>query len=97
MSVALINPDPPLPPEAMVRRTVALVERQIGQLERMVGDFLDMARIEAGQLAVTFQAWDARELVRETMELFEASSTQRELSVLRGGADRRDRSRRGNQ
>ena len=82
LSVALIKPDQPLPPEPKIRRTVALVERQIGQLERMVGDFLDMARIEAGQLAVNFQVCDARELVRETMELFEAASPQRELAVL---------------
>lgn len=81
LSVALIAPGQPLPAEPKIRRTMDLVERQIAQMERMVGDLLDMARIESGQLELQFQVRDAGALVREVVELFEATSPQHELAV----------------
>lgn len=81
LSVELIRPDLPLPPEPKIRRTVALVARQVAHLERMVGDFLDMARIEAGQLELQFEVGQAVTLVREVVELFEGTSSQHPLVV----------------
>lgn len=74
MSTAIAEPDRPLPPEARIRSTFALVRRQVERLERMVGDFLDTARIEAGQLELKLEQCDACRLARHVVELFQATS-----------------------
>lgn len=56
------------------RQVVEIAQRQIMGLERMVGDFLDMAKIEAGQLDVQFQREDLRALVGEVVSLIEEPS-----------------------
>ncbi|MCY1059788.1 HAMP domain-containing sensor histidine kinase [Nannocystis sp. SCPEA4] len=56
---------------ARTRRTLDIVTRQTAHLERMVGDFLDIARIEAGRLELRLVDCDLRELVRESAELFD--------------------------
>lgn len=82
MSVAAVGPGRPLLPELRLRRMFALIDRQTVQLERMVGDLLDSARIEAGQLELRLERCDGRELVREIAEPFEGSSRLRlELSL----------------
>ncbi|WAS95985.1 sensor histidine kinase [Nannocystis punicea] len=53
------------------RRTLDIVARQTTHLERMVGDFLDIARIEAGRLELRPVDCDLRELVRESAALFD--------------------------
>jgi signal transduction histidine kinase len=75
MSTAIVSPDKPLPPEARIRSTMALVRRQVERLERMVGDFLDTARIEAGQLELKIEPCDACQLARNVVELFQATSS----------------------
>jgi signal transduction histidine kinase len=50
LATTFVGPNDPLPPEAQLRKTLGIITRQIVQLERMVGDFLDMAKIEAGEL-----------------------------------------------
>jgi len=56
--------------EARIRRTLEVVARQTTHLERMVGDFLDIARIEAGDLELKLELHDPRKLVRDAGELF---------------------------
>jgi two-component system, OmpR family, sensor histidine kinase MtrB len=80
LAVEMIDPAGPLPPEPQLRRTLAIMSRQISQLERMVGDFLDMARIEAGELALQVEPRDICGVVRDSLELFDASSHER-LSI----------------
>src|SRR5690606_32210263 len=48
LALELVGPERPLPAEPQLRRTIGMISRQIEQLERMVGDFLDMAKIESG-------------------------------------------------
>lgn len=45
-------------------------ERQIARIERLVGDFLDLTRLEAGKLDIEVAPADLREVTRETAELF---------------------------
>ncbi|HYD48513.1 MAG TPA: ATP-binding protein [Terriglobales bacterium] len=78
-SVAIVRPDAPLPPEPQLRRMLEIVRRQIVRLDRMAGDFLDMARVEAGQLELRLQDSDLRELATEVVELFEASAANHAL------------------
>lgn len=77
LSVELLGPDQELPPEATLRQTVARIERQIVRMERMLGDFLDVAKIEAGQLDLRLAAHDACTLVKEVADLFEGTSRER--------------------
>ncbi|HEX5060069.1 MAG TPA: HAMP domain-containing sensor histidine kinase [Kofleriaceae bacterium] len=69
--------DEKLPPEPQVRKTINLLGRQIANLERMVGDFLDMAKIEAGALELTIAEHDIRNIAREAYELFVGTSRER--------------------
>jgi two-component system, OmpR family, sensor histidine kinase MtrB len=78
----LAAPDRPLPPEPRVRNTAALLRRQIERLDRMVGDLLDAARIEAGHLELRVEPRDARDVARETFELFRSSSPRHELVLV---------------
>ncbi len=77
LATTLLAPDQPLPPEPKLRKTLAVITRQIVQLERMVGDFLDMAKIEAGTLALTIAPHDIRGIVGESIDLFEPTSRAR--------------------
>jgi signal transduction histidine kinase len=81
MSAGLIGPNDPLPPEPRLRRTLALVRRQVKRLDRMVADFLDMTRIEAGQLQLRLERCDARDVAREVVELLESTAAGRRLSM----------------
>ncbi len=67
--------------EARTRRTLAIVARQTTYLERMVGDFLDIARIEAGDLELKPELHDLRNLVRETTEMFTGPSQQHPIEL----------------
>jgi two-component system, OmpR family, sensor histidine kinase MtrB len=70
LAVELIGPNQPLPSEAQLRRTLGVISRQINHLERMVGDFLDMAKIEAGELELSIAEHDIRAIVGDSVELF---------------------------
>lgn len=51
-----------------------VAQRQVSRLNRMVGDLLETARIEAGQLSLTLQTHDVRQIVRTVADLFESTS-----------------------
>ncbi|HEY5947748.1 MAG TPA: ATP-binding protein [Kofleriaceae bacterium] len=76
LAVQMFDLKEPLPPEPLLRRTLAVIGRQIEQLERMVGDFLDMAKIEAGTLELTIDHHDIRAIVNGSVELFETSRSR---------------------
>ncbi len=81
LSSALISPDRPLPPEERVRQAFGRVQRQIERLERMVFDFLDAARVEAGNLDLQLERCDIRDVVRATVDLFEPTAPAHQLLV----------------
>jgi two-component system, OmpR family, sensor histidine kinase MtrB len=81
MAVALLRLDEPHPSEDRVRQTVERIGRQITRMERMLGDFLDMAKIEAGQLELRMETHDARSIVEEVVGLFEGTSERHQLEV----------------
>ena len=72
-SLAAIGPDRPLPPEPTIRRIAELMDRQFVHLERMTGDFIDTARIEAGELELRAEPRDLAELVRHAVTLFQSA------------------------
>lgn len=81
MSVALVDPDQPLPPEPSVRRALSLVRRQVARLNRMAEDLLDAAQIGAGRLSLAARQVDLRSVVRDVVSLFEGVSEVHHLSV----------------
>lgn len=81
MSVFLLLADPSLGTDARIRSAIERISRQIKRMDRMVGDFLDGAKIEAGQLELRVEVHDARALVEEVVELFDGMSTKHQLEV----------------
>lgn len=81
LSVALIAPDQPLPPEASIRRTIELVRRQLKKLERMVNDFMEMTKVDAGELELQLGRQDLVPLVREVVDLFDATEPEPRIEV----------------
>jgi signal transduction histidine kinase len=79
LSLALVPPDQPLPPERRLRQMMEKIARQITRLDRMAGDFLDMAKIEAGELELKLGEHDACELVRHVTALFADTPAERRL------------------
>jgi signal transduction histidine kinase len=81
LSVGLIDPNAPLPPEPRIRRTIELVRRQLKKLERMVNDFIDMTKVEAGQLTLQVEPHDLRQLARDVVSLFEATEPEQRIEL----------------
>lgn len=69
---------------ARIRRTLDIVGRQTGHLERMVGDFLDITRIESGRLELRLADCDLRELVRDASALFDGDAAHPQTLDLPG-------------
>lgn len=80
-SASLRGPDQPLPPEPELRHVFEVIDRQVMHLERMVGDFLDMAKIEAGELALQLDVHDVAALVQGTCDLFKSGSPRHQIEV----------------
>jgi two-component system, OmpR family, sensor histidine kinase MtrB len=81
LSVSLIDPKQPLPPEPRIRRTLELVQRQLKKLERMVSDFMDMTKVEAGQLELHVEEHDLVALARDVVNLFEATEPEQRIEL----------------
>ena len=69
------------PPDTRTRTTLEAVGRQTTYLERMVGDFLDIARIEAGELELHLESADLGALARHVTDLFEGWSPWHRISL----------------
>jgi len=69
ISIGAVSADRPLPDEERLRRILGRIGRQISRLDRMVGDFLDMAKIEAGELDLQIREVDLCQLVRDVVDL----------------------------
>jgi len=65
-------------PEA-IQETHARIGRQLTRLERMIGDFLDVARVEAGTLELKMGVHDFNRLVEQAADLFEGATADHEI------------------
>jgi signal transduction histidine kinase len=81
LSVSLIEPNQPLPPEPRVRRTIELVRRQLKKLERMVNDIMEMTKVQAGQLDLHVESHDLARLLRDVVDLFEATEPEQGIEL----------------
>ncbi|WP_437732782.1 ATP-binding protein [Sorangium sp. So ce1335] len=80
LSVHVLDSDNPLP-EPHMRRTMALVGRQIDRLERMVGDLLDASQIEACKLDLRVEERDLRDLAQEAVDLYRPVSPEHPIDL----------------
>jgi len=64
-----------------VRPVIERIDRQLARMERLLGDFLDRSQIEAGEVELRLDVHDLREIVREVVDLFAATSPEHDLVV----------------
>lgn len=69
LAVEMVGPREPLPPEPTLRGLLAIIGRQLDYLDRMVGDFVDMSKIDAGVLEIALDRHDVGELVRSSLDV----------------------------
>jgi two-component system, OmpR family, sensor histidine kinase MtrB len=81
MSVAALESDQRLRCERPLGQTIERIDRQIIRMERMLGDFLDVAKSEAGELELRLDTHDARKIVQEAAALFEGTTQGHFLEV----------------
>lgn len=67
------------PAEEERRRARRVLDRQVDRLARMIDDLLDATRIESGNLELHREDLDFRDVVRETVELYEHTSPAHEV------------------
>jgi signal transduction histidine kinase len=85
LSVALLDPTKPISNDR-VQMMVQKIARQIDRLERMTGDFLEMAKIDAGELELRFHPTEVHAIVDSVVSLYAGTSTAKrfELSLPHG-------------
>lgn len=67
--------------DAVLRRRMALVTRQVGLLRRMLDDLLEVWTTEAGDLQLRRESCDLRAIARASAELFEGTSDKHSIIV----------------
>jgi two-component system sensor histidine kinase MtrB len=63
------------------RDLTSIISRQVKNLDRMVGDLLDTARIEAGQIDFKFSSHDINTLIMESVQLHRTGSDLHQFDV----------------
>lgn len=58
-----------------------IISNQTKHLDRLVSDLLDTARIESGQLDLTPQACDIKKIIKDSIELYQLSSSIHKLKL----------------
>lgn len=81
LTVDHVRPDRPLPPEERLRSMLARIGQQVARCDRMVGDLLQSARMASGDIELRYEVRDARELVRDVVELYRAAATDHQLDA----------------
>jgi signal transduction histidine kinase len=77
LSVALVDPEKPLPPERALPELFGKISRQIDLIARRLSDLTDTALIEAGALELRAELVDARMISRHVADLFDGTSGSR--------------------
>ncbi len=81
LSLESVRADQPLPSEDRVRTLLEKLLRNTKRMNRMIGDFLDVARIEAGELEVRPSSHDMAAIVRGVVDLLADSPTDHTIHV----------------
>jgi signal transduction histidine kinase len=63
------------------REVLGLVRRAVDRMNRLIGDLLDITRLEAGRLVLEQEPVAVRDLLSQTRESWETTAASRELSL----------------
>ena len=69
------------PPADKRREYLEIIDHEARRLTRLVGDFLDVQKLEAGSLGYQKQSLDLGELVQEVLEVFANNETRQALEL----------------
>jgi PAS domain S-box-containing protein len=85
----LLEIDAAEPPSEGQRRRLKLIREAGEHLLQMIGDLLDLTRIESGGMALQFEAVALRPLAEQAVEMLRASAEKAQVSLrlASGGAD----------
>jgi len=72
--------EPDLEPERR-KAVFAINVRAVERMNRLISDLLDVVRMEAGRLSLTFGSCDIAQVLIETMEAFQTRATEQGLSL----------------
>jgi signal transduction histidine kinase len=79
-SVSVLDAEGSVPPQ-MRREVIQRMGRQLQRMDRMLGDFLDAAKVEAGQLEVRLETHDLRAIVDRAVESLDFGTGRRRVSL----------------
>jgi signal transduction histidine kinase len=73
--------EPDLTPERR-QSTIAISTRAVQRMNRLIGDLLDIVRLETGHLSLNLGRSDVNRLLTETVEEFEARASEQGISLV---------------
>jgi signal transduction histidine kinase len=71
----------PLPPEAVIRRRLAIVSREAGRLAKLVQTYLDASRVEWKRLDLQLGRQDVGRLVEQAASMYREYSARHQVEV----------------
>jgi signal transduction histidine kinase len=81
MSTVLLAEAVRFDPNGNASGLLRVIARQVEQLDRMIGDLLDVSRIEAGRLELRTENVDVRQVSADVVELFRPVTPQHQLRL----------------
>jgi two-component system sensor histidine kinase MtrB len=82
IATSIFSADGPPGNDAASGKMMELSRRQVDRMDRMVGDLLEITRIEAGQLELRLEPTDARGLAKAAVDLFEPTAPSHRFQVV---------------
>jgi signal transduction histidine kinase len=73
--------EPDLAPDRR-QTTLAISTRAVQRMNRLIGDLLDIVRLESGHLSLNLGSSDVNHLLTETIEAFEARASEQGISLV---------------
>jgi signal transduction histidine kinase len=79
-SAGMLQRAAPSPEHA--QKPIQTILRAAGRMERLISDLLDFAQINAGQLVVTQQTFEARSVVHDSLEMFKPLAAEKQVRLV---------------
>ncbi len=70
------------PREPGTRKRLEIIVRSVERMQLMIGDLLDLARVQSGTLKLERRPWDAAELLRASMESHELVAQRKGIAIV---------------
>lgn len=70
------------PRDPQTRKHLEIIVRCVGRMQHMIGDLLDLARVQSGTLKLECRPWDAGELLRAILESYELVARQKGIAIV---------------